>query len=87
MNPDNFFDLWGIFVNEVIGDYWLFVIIGIALIAWITLKYRMPFQVSIAFVVLWLLLLSATSSLIYVLILTSIGLFTYAMMARFFRRG
>jgi len=37
---DNFFDLWDVFVNELVGDVWLFVFIGLIIIYFLCAKLR-----------------------------------------------
>ena len=51
---NEFFDLYQVFVNEVVGDPWLAVLLGLIILAYATIKYKMPFQLSILFSMLFL---------------------------------
>jgi len=53
MNMSNYFDLEEIWVNELVGDVWLFVFVGIIMIWFIALKSKLPFQIPILLTVLW----------------------------------
>ena len=53
VNPNNFFDLYQVFVNELIGDVNLAIIIGLIIIIYVCIRMRMPFQVPMVFAVLW----------------------------------
>lgn len=43
---ENYFDLYQVFVNEVIGDYWLAIILGFIIITFYCIKSKMPFELA-----------------------------------------
>jgi len=49
----NYFDLEEIWVNELVGDIWLFVFVGIILIWLISIKSKAPFQIPALLTVIW----------------------------------
>lgn len=51
----NYFDVWDIFRNEIVGDTTLFIVLALILVIYYGLKYKMPYQVLL---LLSLLLLS-----------------------------
>lgn len=78
---ENYFDLWQVFVNEIVGDIWIFIIIGLILLVYFSIKANFPFEVTIMFSVLWLsLVFSKATSLIVIwafIVLFIGGLFYY----------
>ena len=42
MIVENYFDLYDLFVNELVGDIWLFIIIALVGIIYIGIKTKMP---------------------------------------------
>ena len=73
MNPDNFLDLWDIFVNELVGDVWLFIFIGVALIAYISMKGKFPIEVTIMLEMLFLIIVFIKGSLSIIWIFVILG--------------
>jgi len=53
MNMTNYFDMEEVLVNELVGDIWLFVFIGIIMIWWFSLKSKLPFQIPILLSIMW----------------------------------
>jgi len=53
MNMTNYFDLEEVLVNELIGDIWLFVFIGVIMIWLYSLKSKLPFQIPILLSIMW----------------------------------
>lgn len=89
VNPTNYLDFWDVIVNEVIGDQFLLIVIGIIAIVYFALKANMPFQVTILLVLLWMLIIVAATFdlLLYVIAVLSISLFFYFIVSRMFNRG
>lgn len=89
MNYELIFDLYEVFVNELIGDYWLALIIGMGAIALIGIRKHMPYQVISVFEVLFLMIMFAAAYdvIIWVFVVLGIGAFFYFMYARAFNRG
>ncbi len=80
VTQNNFFDLWDIFVNELIGDVWLTIFIGLIVIFVLSIKFKMPFELTSSFGLLWIMVAFATTfmEILWVLaILTSSGFFFY----------
>jgi len=84
---DNFFDIWGIFQNEVFGDFTLFAIGILVVVLIISLRNRMPFQVSIGLSVLWIAIISSGVGILWVLMVLFIVAFFALMVTRYFRRS
>ncbi len=87
ITSNNYFDLYNLFVNELIGDLWLAVIIGLIIIFVISLKSRVPHEVNVLFAVLWLSIIYATSFIdnIWVLLVMFVGLIFYYRMNKSFQ--
>ena len=49
INQSNFFDLYDVLVNELIGDVWMAIIVSLAIIWFLSIKAKMPYQLSILF--------------------------------------
>jgi len=79
VNIDMPFDIWDVLVNEVIGNIWLFVFLGIGIVMFIAMRNQMPFQVSTVLAVIFILIIVAAvqSDLLFVLIILAIGSFLY----------
>lgn len=83
----NYFDLWDVFVNELIGDVWLALFVGLIVILWISIKTKIPYQVSILYLVLWFGIGYAATfiSVIWALLIMFIGLLFYFRMSKIFK--
>lgn len=79
INPNNVFDLWDIFVNELIGSVGLTIILGLIVIWFIGVKLRMPFEVQFMFGLIFLSIIYTESRifLIWVFVVLIIGLLFY----------
>ena len=64
MNMNNFLDIWDIWVNELIGDVWLFIFLGIVLISYLSIKAKLSMEVTILLNILFLTIIFARSNLI-----------------------
>ena len=53
MNMSNYFDLKQVWVNELFGNVWLFLFIGIIAIWIYAAKAKIPFQVSVLLSIIW----------------------------------
>ena len=85
----NFFDIWNIFVNEVIGDVFLFLMVGLILVVLYTLTRNMSFQISLMFACLWVLIIFAATlnPAYYVLVILYIGVTYYSSLSRALKRS
>ena len=76
-----FFDLYQIFVNELIGSVFLAIIFFMIIIWFTAIKLKMPFQLSILFGLLFILIMFAETfiMILYVFVVLIVGgLFYYA---------
>jgi len=53
MNMSNYFDLEEIWVNELVGDVWLFLFVGVIMIWLVCIKCKTPFQIPALLTVLF----------------------------------
>jgi len=88
-NPENYFDIWNILVYEVIGGIDLAIALGLILIAYFSARYMIPFQVGIAMMILYLVIIVAiTGNLTFwTIVVLIIGLLFYWIISRVMRRG
>lgn len=81
VNQNNFFDLWDIFANELIGDATLTIFIGLIVIVMMGLRSKTPYQVIILYVVLWFgavySVLLSNFNVVWVFLLLFVGLLFY----------
>ncbi|KKN76069.1 hypothetical protein LCGC14_0374590 [marine sediment metagenome] len=80
VTQNNFFDLWDIFVNELIGDVWLTIFIGLIVIFVLAIKFKMSFELTSSFGLLWIMVAFASTfmEILWVLaILASSAFFFY----------
>jgi len=59
----NYFDLWDIFINELIGGVWLSIIVVFILISWAAIKFRWNYPVSIMIMFLYLSIVYAATGI------------------------
>ena len=79
VDQSNFFDLYDIFVNELIGDLWLAIIVSLVVLWYLTIKAKMPYQLSILFGILLLAIWFAETfiMIIWVFVVLAVGLLFY----------
>ena len=87
INQSNFLDLYDVFVNELIGDVNLAIILGLIVIWFLTIKAKMPYQLSILFGVFWLIIMFAETNLIiiWVFVVLFVGTSFYYMLSKAFK--
>lgn len=78
-NVGNYFDLYDVFVNELIGDVMLSIIVFLVVIWFLSIKAKMPFQLSILFGILLLAIFFAETQIliIWVFVVLTVGLMFY----------
>lgn len=90
IDTTNYFNLEILF-NELIGDIWLTMAIGLIIILIASIKYDMSWQVGSLFAIVWLMIIFsiATSALlaVYALIVLFVGGAGYFMYQRKINRG
>ena len=79
INSTNYFDLYDVFVNELIGDVMLSIIIFLVVIWILSIKAKMPYQLSILFGILLLSIFFAETYIliIWVFVVLAVGLMFY----------
>lgn len=89
INQTNVFDIYDIIVNELVGDVWLTIILGLILTLFIAIKAKMPLQVSIFFGMLWLVIMFAETNIliIWVYVVLFAGILFYYAISKAFKRG
>ena len=79
VEPNEIFDFWGILSNDIIGDVWLTIFLFVIAIIFMTIKFKMPFELQLIFMIL---ILSALYSitlipLIWVFVVLIVGGIAY----------
>jgi len=67
MIQGNFFDLFDLFVNELIGTLWLTVFLGAIVIYFMSIKMNLPHPMGLLFVMLWFMIMYAISGSLTIL--------------------
>ena len=88
-NVDHFLDLYDIWVNELVGDVWLFIFLGLILIWFLSARSKLTTEVSMLFAILFLAAIFAKTGLtvLWVFTVLGVGLIFYYKMSRIIRRG
>lgn len=84
MDVSKYLDLGNIFINEVIGDNALSIVIGLAAIIFLGIKLKMPFEVIVAFCLLFVAIMYEQTRIlaIWVLVILSVGGIFYYIYSR-----
>ena len=64
MEINNFLNIWDIFVNELVGDVWIFIFLSLIVIWYLSVKAKMSTEVSILLGFLFLSIIFARRNLI-----------------------
>jgi len=78
-NVSNYFNLYDIFVNELIGDVMLAIIFFLVVLWFMSIRAKMPYQLSILFGLLLLAIFFAETQIliIWVFVVLAVGLMFY----------
>ena len=91
MNQTAYFDLEDIWIYELIGDTWLFLFVGLIIIWFVSIKAKIPYQISIMLSVFWIgvVFTSALDAVIIAWILTvaGVGFLFYYNLTKALKRG
>jgi len=89
VNPDNYFDLYDFFVNELIGSQTLAIIVSFLLLYWFTSKFNINFQTTVllSLVLLVGLALMFSNQLLWLLAGIIAGALFFYMISTLIRRG
>ena len=60
------FDFWGIISNEIVGDVWLTIFLFTIAIIYMTIRFKMPFELQLIFIVMILTALFSQTLLIII---------------------
>ena len=79
VEPDQIFDFWGILSNEIIGDVWLTIFLFTIGIIFMTIQFKMPFELQLIFIILILAALFSQTLLliIWVFVVLIVGGIAY----------
>jgi len=90
MNQANYFDLEQIFINELIGDVTLFIIIGLILIWFSGIKARVPYPVLGLISLIWVSIVysiaTATAEIFFLLGVLAVGFLFYFALSKIANR-
>lgn len=86
-NITEFFDLYDIFVNELIGDVLLTIIVALVVVFILSIKCKMPLEMSILFGLLLLAIFYIETQIIiiWVFVVLAVGLMFYYVIDKAFR--
>lgn len=91
VNQSAYFDLYDVWVNELVGDILLFVIVGLLVVIYLSIKTNMPYQLTILFSSLWVLVVFSVATetllIMYILTILVIGGGFYYIYSKLLRRG
>ncbi len=89
ISTDNFLDLYDIWVNELVGDVWLFIFLGLIVIWYLAIKSKMSTEVSFLFAILFLSAMFAKTGLtvLWVFIVLAVGMIFYYKLSKIVRQG
>ena len=88
-NPDNFLDLHDIWINELGGDIWLFIFLGLIMIWFLAAKGKLTTEVSMLFAILFLSAIFSKTGLtiLWVFTVLGVGLIFYYKLSKIVRQG
>jgi hypothetical protein len=78
-------DLQTIFVNYFAGSMTIFFFIIMAVLAYLAAKFRMPNQITLIMIVLFVIFFASYYSLLYVIVIFLIGLLIYYSLSKFMK--
>lgn len=90
MNIKAYFDLQDIYFNELMGDIWLGVLIGVFVITLVCTQKKIPLPVTIMLNIIWLSTVFAAYTgltLIWVLVVLGVGILSFFLISKAIRRG
>lgn len=81
---EDVFDLYNILVNELAGDVWIAIILGLIIVWLMAIKLKMSYELSILFGLLWLSVMFSKTfiPIIWVFVVMISGLLFYYAIAK-----
>ncbi len=88
-DTSKFLDLYDIWVNELIGDVWLAIFLGLIMIWFLSAKSKLTTEVSMLFAIIFLAAMFAKTGLtiLWVFEVLGVGLLFYYKMSKIIRQG
>ena len=76
---EDVFDLYNILVNELAGDVWIAIILGLIIVWLMAIKFKMPYELSILFGLLFITIMFSETFIIilWVFVVLISGLLFY----------
>ncbi len=91
MNQSAYFDLEDIWINELVGDVWLFLFVGIIIIWFVSIKAKIPYEISIILSVFWVGVVFASAFdailIAWILAVAGVGFLFYYNLTKALKRG
>ena len=86
---ETYLDFYGIWVNELVGDIWLFVFLGLIMIWFLAAKSNLTTEVSMLFAILFLAAIFAKTGLtiLWVFSVLGTGAIFYYKLSKIIRQG
>ena len=81
---EDVFDLYNILVNELAGDVWIAIILGLIIVWLMSIRFKMPYELSILFGLLWMTIMFSETFIIiiWVFVVLIAGLLFYYAIAK-----
>ena len=89
LDMNNFLDFYDIWVNELVGDIWLFIFLGLILITFLAIKSKMPTEVSFMFSILFLAAIFSKTGMtaLWAFTVLAVGTIFYYKLSKIIRQG
>lgn len=87
ITPDNYLDFWNLLVNELVGSAFLFTILGLILVAYFGLRYRLPIEATMMFMILFVgvVVSYAYNQFLWMVVLLVVGVLIYSFLPKITR--
>ena len=81
------FDLYQLFVNDIAGDFTLFMVFALVVLLYITSLMRAPNEITLAIIVIFCIIMAAFSTAVLALVLFVVGVLFAWSLSRLQSRG
>lgn len=84
ITQQNYLDIGNLLINELFGDVILFILVGLAIIVWASIRNRIPHTAMIGLMIIWVGLVTGYyyNSLLWMLALLVVGLLVYVLFTK-----
>ncbi len=88
-DTSKFLDLYDIWVNELIGDIWLTIFLGLIVLFFLAIRSKLPTEVSLMLAIIFLSAIFAKTGLtiLWVFTVLGVGLIFYYKISKVIRSG